>query len=120
MKIFASLFMGLLLAISGQAQEAKEAPQAHMPTLTTAQHDSIALLATKKKLLEAQAALTTQEYQKKLEQMQADYAKLTADLNAKADELFKQYNLDRSKVDLDLDSGKFIPLPAAPAADDKK
>lgn len=92
----------LLGVITVVAQESRHVPKAEV--------DAVKLLAVERELIEARYKLAKIDFDKLAKAYADEYARLTAELNTAKDALFKKHGIDPAKDDVELATGKVIPL----------
>ena len=75
-----------------------------------AEVDAVKLLAVERELIEARYKLAKIDFDKLAKSYADEYARLTAELNTAKDALFKKHSIDSAKEDVELSTGKVVPL----------
>lgn len=85
-----------------------------LPTIKDADKDKLSLLATRRALYESQAKNMQEDFKKAMEDLAQKYQKATDEFNAKADAVFADMKLDRTKYDINLETGQVTLMPEKP------
>ena len=100
----------LALTQSIYGQDPAKSGQDTTKVVPKAEVDAVKLIAVERELIEARYKLAKIDFDKLAKSYADEYARLTAELNTAKDALFKKHGIDPVKEDVELSTGKVVPL----------